>query len=120
VHALRLYLRQLSPSHSASLLPPQPAANAPHRVDEFLLEVLINLMTQIFDVNVHDIRDRVEGKLPDMLDNHGARHTPSCITHEKFEQGKLAWRQVKAVARLTTLSARSNSKSSTRRTISTR
>jgi hypothetical protein len=71
---------------------PQLIANVPNRVNEFAFKILIDFLPQVVDVNIHHIRHGVEGKIPDMLDNHGARHTPSRITHEIFEQGKFAWR----------------------------
>ena len=59
-------------------------------VDQRVLEALVDLGAQAADMHVDDIGLRVEMIVPDVLQQHGARHHLAGVLHQIFEQAELA------------------------------
>ena len=55
-----------------------------------MLEALVDLGAQARDVDVDDVGLRVEMIIPDVLEQHGARHHLAGVLHQIFEQAELA------------------------------
>src|SRR6202043_2670401 len=66
--------------------------------DESLRPASIYLSAYIIDVNIDHVGQCIRRKLPDMMDDRGARHILAGVEHKVFEQGKFLGRQFDASA----------------------
>src|SRR5690606_45832 len=64
-------------------------SRATDRMQQGLLEVLVDLRSEPGDVDVDDIGLRIEMIIPDVLEQHGARHDLTGMAHQVFEQAEL-------------------------------
>src|SRR5467141_188386 len=71
-----------------------PVANAPDRLQRRTLEGSIDLVSEVADVDVDDVRIAVEGEVPDMLQQSRARKRLAWIAHEVVQEREFLWRQV--------------------------
>src|SRR5581483_8265242 len=60
-----------------------------HGRNEFVLESVINFLSQKTDMDIHGIGERVGIGVPDMFHDHGARERYAGIAHEIFKETKL-------------------------------
>src|SRR5262249_15627286 len=77
----------------------QAVSGAAHRVDELAIEVAVHLRAQAADVGLDHARARVEVKLPDILEQHGAGHHLPGVAHQVLEQLELLLLQLDAATR---------------------
>src|SRR5689334_3221074 len=61
-------------------------ARAPNRVEQWLLEPLVELAAQPADVNVDDVGAGIEVVVPNLLEQHRASDNASFVPGEIFEQ----------------------------------
>src|SRR3954469_5326359 len=63
---------------------------AADRLDELGIKPLVDLGTQPADMRLDDVGPRVEVEIPDILQQHRARHDPPGVAHQVLEQAELA------------------------------
>src|SRR6185437_13780304 len=73
-------------SRPPSALRFQHVAAAAHRMNEVPALFAVDLPPQVVDVHVHDVRERVQWLVPDVLADHLSRNHPTHVAHEVFEQ----------------------------------
>src|SRR2546423_15708096 len=61
-------------------------AAAPDRVDQLGLASSVNLVAEIVDVYINDIREGVEIQTPDVFRDHGPREDATGVAHHVFKQ----------------------------------
>ena len=59
-------------------------------MDEFRRKIAIHLVAQAADQHIHNIRLRVEGVVPYVLEDHRLRDDAPGVAQEVFEQGELS------------------------------
>src|SRR5690606_32432509 len=69
---------------------PDHVARTAHRMKKRLLEALLDLAAQPGNVDIDDIGLGIKVIVPDILEQHGARHHLPGMTHQIFEQTELA------------------------------
>ena len=52
-------------------------------------EALVNLVAQVVNVNIHNIRERIQVVAPHCIDDLCTREHPTRMAHQIFEEGKL-------------------------------
>ena len=67
----------------------QNISDTDDRMNQLLLEIFIDLLSQKFHVNIDDVRFHVEADIPNMLGNMNARKSLPPIAQEIFEKRKL-------------------------------
>ena len=73
-------------------------ARATHGLQHRMIEIFIDFAAQAADLYVDDIGLRVEVIIPHIFQQHSARDHLSGVTHEVFQQAKLARLQINALA----------------------
>src|ERR1035441_8290521 len=68
--------------------------DAPDRLDQLLLEAVVDFAPQVADIDVHDIGEAVVVHIPHMLHDHGAAQRTAAVAHQVFENAELFGRQV--------------------------
>ena len=68
----------------------QHIAGAANRMQDRLVETLLDLAAQPRDMDVDDVGLRIEMIVPDILEQHGARHHLAGMAHQIFEQAEFA------------------------------
>src|SRR6478735_456249 len=68
----------------------KPVAGAPHRVEDRRGEAVLEFATQTADMDVDDVRARIEVIIPDLLEHHRPRDDLSGMAGEEFEQVEFA------------------------------
>lgn len=58
---------------------PNAVADAADCADQFLFKPIVNFLSEVIDVNIHNVGHSVEGEIPDMLNNHGARDASASV-----------------------------------------
>src|SRR5690606_1499542 len=76
----------------------QRISGAPHRVEERLIEILVDLAAQAAHVHVDRVRLRVEMVLPDVLQEHRSCDDVAGVAHQELQQPELSWLKVDARA----------------------
>ena len=79
-----------------SLLP-QPVADAAHGLDRVGAEGPVDLLAQVADVDVDDVRTALEGEIPRSVEELGARQRDTGAAHEHLEESELLRAQVELV-----------------------
>src|SRR4029078_4962445 len=74
-------------------------AGASDRVQEGIAEILVDLGPEAGNMDVDDIRLRVEMIVPYVLEQHGARYHLARVLHQIFEEEELAGLQHNRFAR---------------------
>src|SRR4051794_8072686 len=74
-------------------------ARTSHRVQQRLLESLVELSAQPADVNVDDVGPRIEMIVPDLLEKHRPGDDAALVPGEIFEQQIFARLEVELLAR---------------------
>src|SRR5579871_4914996 len=72
---------------------PSPAEDIPHspdRVQQLLLEPLVDLLPQTADQHVDDVRLRIEVVVPHVRQDHRLRYDLAGVPHQILEQRELA------------------------------
>src|ERR1700683_722876 len=69
-------------------------ADAAVGLNQLLREVAIYLAAQSADVHVDHVGQTLERGVPDMLQDHGARHRPIYVAYQVFEQQKFLGPQI--------------------------
>src|SRR5690606_288861 len=69
---------------------------APHRADEVVVEIPVDLRAQPAHVGLDDRGVRVEMEIPHALEQHGARHHLPGVAHQVLEQPELLRLQLDA------------------------
>src|SRR5579885_876812 len=87
-----------APSGPRSVLGPQDVAAAPDRVDQLALPPLVDLVPQVADVDVDDVREGVEIQVPDVLGDHGAGEHAARVAQEVLQQRVLLRGQLDPLA----------------------
>jgi hypothetical protein len=59
-------------------------------VDQRIIEPPVDLAPKATDMNIDDVRLGIEMVIPDFLEEHGSGDDLSVVTHEVFEETKLA------------------------------
>src|SRR6185503_6246017 len=77
-----------------SMSGPHDVAHAAHRVDQFGLAAVIDLLAQARDDHVDDVRARIEVVVPRVLGDQRPRHHASLMAHQVFEHGVLFGREL--------------------------
>src|SRR5215831_353624 len=62
-----------------------------NRMDQRIGLQVVDLAAQASDIDVDDIRRRIEMKIPDVLQQHGAGHDAALIAHEILQKLELLW-----------------------------
>src|SRR5205085_10402116 len=74
-------------------------ARSSHCVEERLFEALVELSSEPADVDVNDVRARIEMIIPDLLQKHCAGDDASLVARKIFEQQIFARLKVELLAR---------------------
>src|SRR5437899_2718441 len=61
-----------------------------HGMNQLLREILVHLIAQSANEHIHHIGLRIETVVPDMFEDHCLGHHTTSMTHEIFQQCKLA------------------------------
>src|SRR5262249_45903607 len=69
-------------------------ANSTNRMDQRICLVTIDLAPDAPDINIDDVGIGIEVEIPDVLQQHCARHHPPFVASQIFEKLKLAWQQL--------------------------
>ena len=69
-------------------------SDTPYRVDQFIIEILVNLVAQIAYARFDNIGLRAEVVIPDVFHDHRLGNDPAGVAHQVFEQRKLPGLQV--------------------------
>src|SRR5437660_1467088 len=64
-----------------------------HCVDQRIGLLAVDLAAQTPDIDVDDVRGRIEMQVPDVLQQHRARHDVPLVAQQIFEQLELARQQ---------------------------
>ena len=73
-------------------------ASAANGMDQLAPGAFIDLIAQIIDINVNDVRKGVEIDIPDMFNDHGAGEHPAGVGNQIFQQGIFLGGQLNAFA----------------------
>src|SRR4051794_15219449 len=68
--------------------------DAAQRMDQLHIEILVHLVPQPADQDVDHICLRIEGVIPELLEQIGLGKRLPCVAHQMLEQRKLAWLQL--------------------------
>jgi hypothetical protein len=69
------------PGLSAIVFGTEFVTDAAHGVDQAPLETVLDFAAQVVHIDIDDIGAGIEGKIPDMLDDHGTRDPPPSVQH---------------------------------------
>src|ERR1700733_6150345 len=84
----------MAPRITRSILGAQHVARTADRVDELPIRATVDRLAQPADVYVDEVALRVKVKVPDALEQHGARDDLARTPHEEFEELQLTRRQL--------------------------
>src|ERR1700746_1776851 len=68
----------------------QAITGAANRVQQLMIEALIDFLAQAADMDIDDVGLWIEVIVPDMLQEHRARNHMAGVAHQVFQQAKLA------------------------------
>src|SRR3569833_1839360 len=71
------------PSVRITLVSAEDIADAAQGMDQFGIEAAIHLGAQPAEMGLHDVGAGIEMQVPDIFQQHGARHHAACIADQK-------------------------------------
>src|SRR3569833_2774708 len=86
------------PSVRITLVSAEDIADAAQGMDQFGIEAAIHLGAQPAEMGLHDVRARIKMQVPDIFQQHGARHHAACIAHQIFPQPEFLRLQIDRLA----------------------
>src|SRR5689334_17864785 len=73
-------------------------SDAANRMNQRIGLLVVDLSAQASDINIDDVGRRVEMKIPDVLQQHGAGYDAAFIAHEILQQLELPGKEVDPLA----------------------
>src|SRR5580704_15986569 len=76
----------------------EAVSDAANRVDQWIGLSVVDLAADASDIDVDDVRGRIEMKIPDVLQQHRAGDDPALVAGQIFEQLEFARQQLDVLA----------------------